>query len=350
MQVVDWVKAQIAAKNLKRGDRFYTEGELMEIFGISRQTVRHAVGVLEYENILERRQGVGTFVSGPLAPNGKKTIGVAFGFLDGYVNSAILHGIEEILQKNGYTVQLALSEYEIEAEYRVLCSFLESDVQGIILEPARSRVFNPYGQIFNEIKKRDIPLVFMGSYRDEYAFPYVSMDDVAAGRMATEYLINAGHKRIAGLFISDVMHGVLRYQGYTEALRAAALPYTPWQMLWYTNEDELEIFKAPPRVLKRLEGCTAVVCYNDRLAVHLVDALTTIGFRIPEDISVVGIDNTEMAALCRVPLTTIEHPKADLGRQAAENIIKTIQSPDFDATHLIKPRMIERDSIRAVSE
>jgi len=151
-RVVDWVKEQIAAKSLKRGDRFYTEGELMEIFGISRQTVRHAVGVLEYENILERRQGVGTFVSGPVASNGKETIGVAFGFLDGYVNSFILHGVEEILKKSGYAVQLALSEYEIEMEYDALRSFLDSDVKGIILEPTRSNVFNPYNRIFQEIR------------------------------------------------------------------------------------------------------------------------------------------------------------------------------------------------------
>lgn len=348
IRVVDWVKEQIAAQNLKKGDKFYTEGELMEIFGISRQTVRHAVGVLEYENILERRQGVGTFVSGPSAANGKKTIGVLMGFL-GYVSSDILSGIEVTLQKSGYAVQLALSEYEIEAEYRALCSFMESGVQGIILDPARSRLFNPYGHVFNEIAERGISLIFMGAYREECAVPYVSMDDVAAGRMATEYLINAGHKKIAGFFVSDVVQGHLRFQGYMEALHAASLPYTPWQTLWYANEDELEVFKGSERVFKRLEGCTSVVCYNDRLAVHLIDVLTTAGFKVPEDISVIGIDNTDLAAMFKVPVTTVEHPKANLGRWVAKHIIKLIEDPGFDATYLIKPRLIERDSVKKIN-
>jgi GntR family transcriptional regulator of arabinose operon len=316
----------------------------MEIFGISRQTVRHAVGVLEYENILERRQGVGTFVSAPSASNGRKNIGVMLGFL-GYINSEILHGIEHILQKEDYSIQLALSEYEIEIEYKALRSFIENGVQGIILDPARSRLFNPRSYIFNEIEERGIPLIFMGGYREDSSFPYVSMDDAAAGRTATEYLIAAGHTKIAGFFVSDVMAGVLRFRGYMEALFAASMPYTPWQTLWYTNEDELEVFKCGERVMKRLEGCTAVVCYNDRLAVHLIDALTTAGIRVPEDISVIGIDNTDLASLCKVPLTTISHPKANLGRRIAKNMLKRIKTPDFDPTCLIKPRLIERESV-----
>jgi len=186
----------------------------------------------------------------------------------------------------------------------------------------------------------------MGSNREDCNFPYVSLDDVAVGRMATEHLIKLGHKRIGGFFVSDVTYGAMRFQGYMEALHAASLPYTPWQSLWYTNEDEIEIFEGTPRVMKRLEGCTAVVCCNDRLALHLIDVLTAAGFDVPGDISVIGIDNVDMAAMCKVPLTTIEHPKVELGRRAAQNLIKTIKTPDFDATHLIKPKLVERESTR----
>lgn len=347
VKVVEWVKQQIADQNLKNGDKFYTEKELMEIFGISRQTVRHALSVLEYEHIVERRQGIGTFVSGTIAPGGKRLVGVLLGFL-GYISSEILTGIEEVLQKNDCAIQLALSEYEIEAEYKALCSFLERGVDAIILDPARSRLFNPYNHIFDEIAAKGIPLIFLGGHRDECPFPYVSMDDVAAGRIATEHLINAGHEKIAGFFVSDVVQGTLRFQGYMEALHAASLPYTPWQTLWYANEDELEVFEGSARVLKRLENCTAVVCYNDRLAIHLTDVLTSAGFSVPEDMSMVGVDNTDMAAMCKVPLTTIDHPKIGLGRRIATHIVKSLNNPEFKAGYLIRPQLVERDSVRVL--
>jgi len=348
-KVVEWVKQQIEINNLKNGDKFYSEGELMEIFSISRQTVRQAVGVLEYENILERRQGVGTFVSTQNAGGARRSIGVLLGFI-GYVNSEILHGIESVLLKNDYSIQLALSEYEIEIEYKALRSFIESGVKGIILDPARSRLFNPRSYILDEIKERGIHLIYLGGYHEGRAFPYVSMDDVAAGRLATEYLIAAGHKKIAGFFVSDVVQGALRFQGYVEALFAAAMPYTPWQTLWYTNEDEIELFKGSERLFKRLEGCTAVVCYNDRLAAHLVDVLTSAGFNVPQDISIIGMDNTDIAALCKVPLTTVVHPKAKLGRLIAKNMLETIDNPGYNATSLIKPRIIQRESVTKLED
>lgn len=347
--VVDWVKEQITTNNLKKGDKFYNEGELASMFDISRQTVRHAVGLLEAENVLERIQGKGTFVSSGLNTNGKrKTIGVVLTIIDRYIFTAIIQGIEEIIQRNGYAMHLAFSGNEIDGEYNALSLIIDSEVEGIILGPAKSNIYNPYSRIYDEIKELGIPLVFLDAYHEGTDFPNVSMDDVAAGRIATEYLIQAGHTKIAGFFISDTIQGKLRFQGYVDALLSASIKFVPKHTLWYAKEDEDEMFGdlESKRVLERLEGCSALLCFNDRLAFHMVDQLTKAGLRVPEDISVIGIDNSDMATLCQVPLTTFAHPKEELGKLAAENLIQLIHDPAFDARTLVQPTLVERNSVK----
>ena len=350
-KLVDWAKSHIKEANLKKGDKFYSEGELVEMFSVSRQTVRHAVGLLENEGLLERRQGQGTFVAKGLSANGtkRKAIGlVIMAYMESYIYPKVLVGIESVLQQNGYTLSLAFSDHSLDGEYRALRSVLDSDVQGIILSPIRTRLYNPFTEIYKEIEERGIPLIFLDSYREGYGFPLVGMDDVLAGQMATEHLIEAGHTQIGGIFQSDMMQGHLRYKGFINAHLAMEINYSAKHTIWYTREDLDVIASAPKYMFDRLKGCTGLVCFNDLLAFRLVDSFIAAGFHVPDDISITSIDNSDMAALCKVPLTTLEHPKERLGQLAANQMIKLINDPSFDANTLISPSLITRDSVRKI--
>jgi len=351
IKLVDWAKSHIIETNMKKGDKFYSEGELVEMFNVSRQTVRHAVGLLENDGLLERRQGQGTFVAKGLSTNGikRKAIGlVIMAYMESYIYPKVLVGIESVLQQNGYTLSLAFSDYGLDGEYKALRSVLDSDVQGIILGPIRTRLYNPYTEIYKEIEERGIPLVFLDSYREGYSFPLVGMDDVLAGQMAAEHLIEAGHTQIGGIFQSDMMQGYLRHKGFINAHIASSISYAAERTIWYTREDLDVIAGAPKHMLDRLEGCTGLVCFNDLLAFRLVDRFMEAGIRVPDDISITSIDNSDMAALCKVPLTTLEHPKERLGQLAAEQMIKLINDPNYNANTLISPSLIMRDSVRKI--
>ena len=347
--IVEWSKKQITDEQLKPGDKFFTEHELMVIFGVSRHTVRNALGQLEYENILERRRGSGSYVSAAAGhhnrPAKSMMIGVISTYIDGYIFSNTLRGIEDTLKQHGYSMLLSSSSNKASQEYRAISSMMDKGVDGLIIEPAKNFLFNPYKDAYLELQKQRIPIVFIDAYHRDMPFPHISLNDNAAGRLAAEHLMKAGHRRIAGLFMSDILQGHRRFEGYTAALCGAGLEYSEQNIIWYTEEDVPVITADAARLIDRIGDCTGLVCFNDLHAVNVVKTLSESGIRIPEDLSVVSVDNSDLAEHCKVPLTSVVHPKEELGAAAADHIVRLIKDPRFDASFEFEPRLVERQSV-----
>ena len=237
------------------------------------------------------------------------------------------------------------ANYDPENERRALRSMLDSDVDGVIVEPTKSGLPNPNLDFYTEFRKRGIPVLFFNAKYPELDFPVVSLDDAAAGEIAASFLIGNGHRDIAGIFQCDDIQGKLRYKGYMKALSENGIAINSRRILWYATEDISELTRYPDRILRRLEGCSAVCCYNDRIAVSVIDVLKQNGRSVPGDMSVVGIDNSSLADLCSPPLTSVYNPAALLGETAAKNLLAMIENPDFDAQVLFRPVMVERASV-----
>lgn len=348
--LVNWIRKQVVENRLKHGEKFYSENELSAMFGISRQTVRQAVGILEQEGFVERRRGSGTYVSYNAPPERRKTmnIGVISTYLDDYIFTSIIRGVETVLTEQGYTMQLMFTHNRVENETRALETMLDKAVDGIIVEPTKSGLPNPNLDLYGRIHEEKIPLVFFNAYYPGVPFPHVCLDDRGAGRMAAETLIEKGHRSIAGIFQSDDRQGHLRYAGYVDALRAGGLELHSEHTLWYTTEDFSYIDEDFQRILRCIQDCTGLVCYNDQLAFRLVGNLRRSGISVPGDLSVVSIDNSDLAAICEVPLTSVVHPMDRLGRRAAENLLRLIADPGFEATTEFAPKLVERASVRGL--
>ena len=99
-------------------------------------------------------------------------------------------------------------------------------------------------------------------------------------------------------------------------------------------------------LFKRLAGCTAVVCYNDQVAMDFINLAYQRGIRVPEDISVVGVDDSNLASICRVPFTSFPHPKTALGAKVADNMMKMIDNPDFDGNFIFRTKPVMRQSVK----
>lgn len=349
--LVNWIREQVVANRLKNGDKFYSENELSAMFGISRQTVRQAVGILEREGIVERRRGSGTYISYN-APREERArtmnIGVISTYLDDYIFTSIIRGIETVLTENGFTMQLMFTHNRVENETRALQTMLDKKVDGIIVEPTKSGLPNPNLDLYGKIRDERIPLVFFNAYYPSAPFPHICLDDKGAGKLAAETLIRNGHREIAGIFQSDDLQGHLRYAGYLEALREGGLELRSEHTLWYTTEDFAYIEDDFRRILRCVRGCTGLVCYNDQLAFRLVGNLRRSGIGVPEDLSIVSVDNSDLAAICEVPLTSVVHPMERLGRTAAENLLRLVTEPGFDATMDFAPELMERASIKRI--
>lgn len=350
MTLVTWIKNKIESGELTYGEKLYSENELSTMFGISRQTVRQAINILVQDKYLESRQGSGTYVvfNASVKREPTMTIGVVTTYVGAYIFPQIIRGIEDVLTKSGYSMQLAFTHNKVQNESRVLRSMLEKGVDGMIIEPTQSGLPNPNFEIYEEIQRQRIPVLFINSSYPGIKIPHVSMNDHAAGLLATQYLIHAGHKRIAGIFKSDDHQGHLRYAGYLDALLKAGYEIHDENVLWYSTQDIPDFSKFVGIILRRIEGCTGLLCYNDEVAMQIVDMMKKNGIAVPEDLSLVSIDNSDLADLCEVPLTSVAHPMNVLGETAAQNLLHLIQDHTFKATVDFEPAIVERKSVRVL--
>ena len=349
--LVNWIKQQVIEGGLGYGDKFYSENELVSMFALSRQTVRQAVGILEQEHVVERRRGSGTYVIYGGARRHEKTmnIGVISTYLDDYIFTSIISGIEKELTANGYSMQLAFTHNRVENETRALRNMLDKCVDGIIVEPTKCGLPSPNSELYRSISEQGIPLLFFNAYYPTLPYPHVTLDDRKAGELATKHLLGAGHSRIAGIFKADDLQGHLRYAGYVDALQKAGVEVSSQNILWYTTEDIKYITEDFHRVRRILKDCTALVSYNDQIAYTVCRELRKAGIDLPSELSIVSIDNSDLADHCVVPLTSVAHPMKKLGATAARNMIKLIADPNFDATVDFEPKLVERSSVITIN-
>ena len=355
-QVTEWIQNRIATGELNRGDQIESENDISRTFGISRQTVRHALGLLEQQGILTRIQGSGTFVRDEQAEQEEKkmlshTVDILTTYVDGYIFPRILQPMVERLEKEGYSARIMFTGNRIETERRLLERMLDEGSRDLLIaEPVMSGLPNPNLKFYRRLLARGIPILFFNSFYENLDIPHISMNDVQAGRAATEYLIEKGHTRIGGIFKTDDGQGRRRYLGYLKALGHAGIEVEESRVTWIDTLEMKDFSRIMEKLKYRLSGCTACVCYNDEVAHELTRCLLKTGKKIPEDISIIGIDNSELAKLNPVPLTSIGHPMEELGSRAAEAILRLIKEPGCDVTYEFPVSLKERRSVCRCAE
>ncbi len=348
-KVIEWVKENIASGTMKYGDRMPSEKELSEQFGLSRQTIRHATGELVNQHLVTRVQGSGTYIGSTYMPVREEkfmSVAVVSTFYESYIFPPTLKGIEGVLSANNYSMQVSFTDNRIAREEEILKNILLKDnVDGVIVEPAKSALPNPNLRYYKEIQDRHIPIIFFNAFYPEINAPCVRIDDVEMGRRATDLLIRNGHRKIAAIFKADDGQGRLRYQGYITALMQAGLDFDQNNIIWIDTPEQLELNKIGEYLLHRMDDCTGVVCYNDDVAYQIVDIAERNGMSVPEELSIVGIDDANIASISKVPLTTFPHPKEKLGAKVAENLLQMIENPEYDGNYLFTTEPVIRNSI-----
>ncbi|ROR30492.1 GntR family transcriptional regulator of arabinose operon [Mobilisporobacter senegalensis] len=349
MELVNWVKEKVEAKELKSGDKLYSENELSSMFSMSRQTVRHGISKLEQEGIVERIQGSGTYICNKFKYDNPKTLNIAVvtTYVDRYIFPNVIKEMEKVISGAGYFTQIAFTYNTLERESSILQTFLNNNiVDGIIVEPTKSGIPNPNIELYHEIIDRKIPTIFINSYYPNLDLPHVAMDDTKAGLIAVNHLIELGHTNIAGIFKADDRQGHFRYSGYVNGLLNAGLKIHDDNIVWIDTEDTNHMEDNEQRILKRLKGCTGCVCYNDEVAVSVVEICKKNNISIPEQLSIVSIDDSDMAARCDVPLTSVAYPITELGKKSAQNLLYLIEDDRFDANYDFTPTLTIRNSVK----
>lgn len=352
-QLKEIIKESSKKGMIKPNERIQSESELMTIYKISRHTVRHAMGDLVNEGWLYREPGIGTFCADRLSRTSKKTfiIGVISVVVSNYIFPSIIHGIDNVIHPKGYSIVLGNANHNTEKEAAHLQDMINRNVDGLIIEPTRSALSSPNIKYFHKLREKGIPFVMIDSYFDELNPSYVCMDDVLGGYLAAEYLLELGHRRISIIYKSDHLPSTKRFQGYKKALKRYKVDYSEELVKSFVLPEnknptsplieELFKIKKPP---------TAIFCYNDQIALQAYKAITKLGLKIPHDVSLVGFDDSDLAILSEVPLTTVAHPKGKMGEKAGKMLLQLIESSSTSQVQqfVYKPRLIIRDSCKSM--
>jgi len=253
----------------------------------------------------------------------------------------VVAGIEEAANACGYSVTLASSKMDPEREMKLVQSFEERRVDGILI--IASRVGSVYLSVLAEMK---IPIVLINSYHPGEFTYSVTVDNVAACRSATRFLIQLGHRKIG--FIGNkygAQSNAGRQAGYRQALDDASISFRPELVLLGDARVEggfqaLEhLLLLPPA-----EAPTALVCYNDLTAVGVLNAAYRHKIVVPDDLSVIGFDDLTIASYAIPPLTTVRQPKHEMGRVAIEIVFNLLAGSTTEKSYTFQTDLILRDS------
>ena len=345
------LREQITEGALCPGDKLPTESELVAQFSVSRQTVRQALSLLKKDGFIETRQGSGSIIKNRFLNSdndgASKTIAVITTYIGEYIFPDILRAIEEVLTENHYHIMVFATKNRVDNERRILSDVLEIPLAGLIVEGTKTALPNPNIDLYNKLERRGMPIVFIhASYPDLHSAVQVRADDKDGGISATEYLISNGHKRIAGIFKSDDLQGHLRYAGYTEAMLAHNLQIIDENVLWYTTESSKTISLLGIQVLA---GCTAVVCYNDEVAIQLLNLLKQENVRVPDDMSVMSFDNSSFSEVSTPKISSCSQQKRQIGVLAAKKLINIINNLPQESS-VLPWRVIEKESVISVNQ
>jgi GntR family transcriptional regulator, arabinose operon transcriptional repressor len=350
-KITDW----ITSGKVKPGEKIHSENELVKMFGVSRHTVRQAVGDLVHEGWLYREQGAGTFCSFrqeeneqtvlPAQTNGKN-IGVITTYISDYIFPSIIRGIESYLTAQGYSLTFACTDNDIEKEKQCLQTMLSRNIDGLIVEPTKSSIYNPNIHYYLELEQHNIPYLMINQFYPQLAPPHIVVNDEHGGYIATEHLIKLGHRKIIGLFKTDDLQGVNRMQGFIRAFREHGITFFPDMVISYSTEDMNEkVNDQLNKFYSSDDRPTAIVCYNDQLALMVLDVLRNHQISVPEDVSVVGYDDSFLAETFEVKLTSVAHPKMEMGIEAAKRIVSAVEGKDNNPQSIIyEPELVVRNS------
>ncbi|MFX3632495.1 MAG: GntR family transcriptional regulator [Candidatus Pristimantibacillus sp.] len=358
-QLKQEIQSWIVTAQFKPHDRLPSENEIGQQFEMSRQTVRQALGDLEQEGWVYRAQGKGTFVADQSMqdrriPSGVMTIGMITTHISDYIFPTIVRGVEASLRLCGGRLLLASTDNEKEKEKDSLESMLREPLAGLIIEPTKSAEGNPNFNYFLALDSLQIPYVMLNERYSDVDAPCLRVDDELGGYRAAEHLIELGHERIAGFFKTDDFQGVHRMRGFLRAQRERQLSIHPDDLIRYSTEEKsTKPHEALARMLERApeQRPTAIICYNDELAVRMLDIVRRSGLSVPEDLSIIGFDDSNLATATEVKLTTIEHPKTEMGTEAVEMLLKMVgQQPNRRSTldKVYEPKLIIRESTAGV--
>lgn len=255
----------------------------------------------------------------------------------------IIRGIEQVAQQHGYAVLLGDTEGREDREDYYVRLVETRQADGVIqLHPRLPKAAR------GATAPLDIPLVNACEYIEDAPCPRVGIDNAAAAREMTKYLLDLGHRRIGVVLGPDSSPLTSeRLRGYKLALRAAKIA-SDGALITQGDFTMSSGHVAAEKLFQTKQPPTAIFCFNDEMALGAIRFLKSTGRSVPQDVSVVGFDDIEFASFCDPPLTTIEQPTREIGNKAMSLLFDLLNGARSEPSmHTLPIKLIVRDSAAA---
>lgn len=298
----------------------------------TRQRVEAAAAELGYKmNVLARS----------LRKGSSGLVGVVVADLGNPFVPILLRGIDEILGPKGYMTAVAETHENPEVLRSTCEQLVQRRVDGIVVSAAHLD-----DSEFIANLERSVPVVLAVRRVSGGGHYTAAHDDILGGRMATEYLVGLGHKRLAQLRGPDsVSSFVGRTRGFQEVLSENG--YSEVTLKDLASEPTIAEGKrlAASMLARKGQLPTAIFAQNDSMAIGAYEALADAGLRCPHDVSIVGYNDTPMTAHLAPPLTTVKLPYLALGRRVAALLLGQLaETPEPPLTVQFEPELVIRSS------
>jgi GntR family transcriptional regulator of arabinose operon len=352
-RVETWIRSSITENKFGSGDKLPSESQLCEQFGVSRNAVRQAIRNLVQEGWVKSTKGVGTFCRSRIPTTNLTTnIGFVEFFVGSYIFPEIIRGCDHVLYKKGFHLLLNQSEYDLEKERNILLGLRNKKVDGIIIAPVYDGNGQSNADLLEEFQKEGIAIVLCDNYFADKEFSFVALDDRTGGTEAAAYLWSKGHRKIGIFYQKDYLVKIHRMQGAAEYLRSQGAPVRDEWIVGFKGQGRAsEAAAVAERFFSQnAELPTAFLCSNDEDALHLIRVAEKRKIRVPDDLSVVGFDDSSIAQLEQVSLTSVHHPSFSMGEIMTNILMDKIFHPELRLVTrtIITPSIVERTSVRTL--
>ena len=250
----------------------------------------------------------------------------------------------DALRKEDYYLVVSSSEEDPDLEEQEISQFLARRLDAMIIASCRSNV-----DVLLRIDNQKIPYVLIDRSFPGFLSNFVGADDFAAGMLATQHLVDVGCKRIAHIRGPETSPGIQRLEGYKRALGQNGKNVIDEYVIFEPKGD-VGSRQRGAEALRQLLSCKrvpdGVFCFNDPMAMGAVNEAVNRGFRVPEDIAIIGCGNLHYDDSLRVPLSSVDQHSRQIGAEAARLVLKALKSkvaPKPEAI-LLPPELIVRES------
>lgn len=267
------------------------------------------------------------------------TIGMLVTSVTDPVVMDIMEGAEDIAQENGYCIFMSQSRNDPMREVNVVNTFQRRRVDGVIV--VASRTGDKYRLALEKIQ---VPLVLLDNEEVNDSHPAVNADNDGGACLAVNHLLQMGHRRIGYIGATDRrLTNLKRLRGYRQSLEQAQIEIDP---SWIINPEATDDLQRGQIGLEHClkAGVTAIFCYNDQIAISVLNGCYHKGIAVPQQLSIVGFDDVRPASYVNPPLTTVRQPLQKMGRTAMRMVLDLIDKKSVPS-EMLECNLVRRASV-----